>query len=263
MTTLEEMLERALLAGAHYTDEEMRAAERRLSGRLASCREGGTHLGTGRCTGAGSPSKMGSAGMGLSESAGQSLAALCQAVLRAHGSLPTLHQFVSDSMPDPAAARVLGCVLSLAGAEDSAMFWWRYAAGAGDHMASYCLYLQHLSFGEPGEAEIWVTSRTDNAQVSLALRVLRLLRDKFGDDGAVPERLTPLLIYIPASLSFVDDEDVELPLPDPDFVDHIESLTRSYERAFRATHRYPPLPGRCAHSRGGAASHGGRRQQKV
>ncbi|MFH9125735.1 hypothetical protein [Streptomyces globisporus] len=52
-------------------------------------------------------------------------------------------------------ARVLGCILQLAESEESARFWWQYAAGAGDPAASSCLYLHHRALGEHAPARWW------------------------------------------------------------------------------------------------------------
>lgn len=74
------------------------------------------------------------------KSAAGSLRILCEAALTRPGSLNDLNAFISQSMPEPAGARVLGSILHLAASYDSARSWWQYAAGAGDP-AAYCLYL--------------------------------------------------------------------------------------------------------------------------
>ncbi|MFJ6493728.1 hypothetical protein [Streptomyces californicus] len=51
--------------------------------------------------------------------------------------------------------QVFACTLYLAHHPESARFWWRLAAGAGHSGAAYCLYLDHLSFGEEDEARFW------------------------------------------------------------------------------------------------------------
>ncbi|MET9402087.1 hypothetical protein [Kitasatospora sp. NPDC002965] len=52
-------------------------------------------------------------------------------------------------------ARIFGCLLHLAGHPVSACFWWKIAAGAGDRIAAFAIYLQHLERGEFDEAEYW------------------------------------------------------------------------------------------------------------
>ncbi|MGW2690235.1 hypothetical protein ACWC6I_44760 [Streptomyces sp. NPDC001414] len=86
--------------------------------------------------------------------AAQSLAALCEAVLT-HCTPDQLADFLTDQLPQPRAAWILGCALQLAGADDGARFWWQYAAGAGDEAPSYCLYLLHLAHGDIHAAALW------------------------------------------------------------------------------------------------------------
>jgi hypothetical protein len=85
--------------------------------------------------------------------AANDLQTLCETVVTHTGA--ALQNFISDNLPEPPGARVLGCILQLTGAEDSARFWWQYAASAGDSTASYSLYLQHLSLGDPKAAAWW------------------------------------------------------------------------------------------------------------
>ncbi|MFK4070484.1 hypothetical protein [Streptomyces sp. NPDC029674] len=58
--------------------------------------------------------------------------------------------------PEPDAVRVLGCILQLGNVPDAARFWWQFAAGADDHIAAYCLALQHQSLGEDTAAAWWM-----------------------------------------------------------------------------------------------------------
>ncbi|MFI8085379.1 hypothetical protein ACIF6L_31885 [Kitasatospora sp. NPDC086009] len=51
-------------------------------------------------------------------------------------------------------ARVVGCILHLAGHPISAVFWWRLAA-VGDHVSAFALYLHHPHRGELDESEWW------------------------------------------------------------------------------------------------------------
>ncbi|MEU6147722.1 hypothetical protein ABZ848_46175 [Streptomyces sp. NPDC047081] len=59
-----------------------------------------------------------------------------------------------------AAATVSHCaaryVNSLAQEDEGAIWWWQFAAGAGDATAAYCLYLQHLRRGELRDGELWI-----------------------------------------------------------------------------------------------------------
>ena len=65
------------------------------------------------------------------------------------GELLTL----TEQLPGPEGAWILGCLLHLAGAEDGARYGWQYAAGAGDRGASYCLSLHHRARGDDRAAD--------------------------------------------------------------------------------------------------------------
>nr|WP_168723239.1 hypothetical protein [Streptomyces sp. SAT1]ANO42834.1 hypothetical protein A8713_036955 [Streptomyces sp. SAT1] len=88
--------------------------------------------------------------------AAKELAALCETAV-AHCTAAQLVDFLTDQVPEPRAAWILGCVLHIAGADDGARFWWQYAAGADDAPASYCLYLHHLARGDAHAAALWQT----------------------------------------------------------------------------------------------------------
>ncbi|MGJ5761274.1 hypothetical protein [Streptomyces galbus] len=137
---------------------------------------------------------------------------------------------------DP-GARTLGGILHLAGCEDSARFWWQYAAGAADPVSSYCLYLHHRSQGEDRQADWWLrhteitpatlSREATELEIATALHVLTALRR--GRRG-LPEALRALVEYVPAVVGFVDD-DLELPLPDGDLAEIVEEA---------AAHGAPP-----------------------
>ncbi|MET7920070.1 hypothetical protein ABZU45_30190 [Streptomyces avermitilis] len=59
---------------------------------------------------------------------------LCETVL-IHFTASSLQGFVTEHLPEPPGARVLGCIPQLADTEGSAHSWWQYAAGAGDDLA--------------------------------------------------------------------------------------------------------------------------------
>ncbi|GHE50163.1 hypothetical protein GCM10017771_71970 [Streptomyces capitiformicae] len=181
---------------------------------------------------------------GTSAMAARDLRTLCETVL-AHTTPDSLQDFVTEHLPEPPGARVLGCVLQLADAEDSARSWWQYAAGAGDDLASYCLYLQHLVLGD-AEAAAWWREQTKigtrpapefllavpdpgvptayDASFPTVLRALTHL------DRTTPPRRTELvdavMHYVPGAvaLGYVDNPDFELPLPGPDFAENMSVL---------------------------------------
>ncbi|MGW3416757.1 hypothetical protein [Streptomyces phaeochromogenes] len=165
-------------------------------------------------------------------SAADDLQTLCETVITHTGALADLRIFLARALPEPSGARVLGCMLQLSEREESARFWWQYAAGAGDPAASYCLYLHHRALGEHGAADWWHTQHTQTdavadaeagpeVEITTTLRILRALKP---DDSPVPEPVNAVLHYVPAAVAYVDD-DLDLPLPDPDFTDRVRALT--------------------------------------
>ncbi|MEU2856763.1 hypothetical protein [Streptomyces syringium] len=155
---------------------------------------------------------------------------LCRTVVTQ--DLHKLGEFLARRILEPDGALVLGCVLQLAEREDSAQFWWQFAAGAGNRGAACCLYLHHMALGERREAGLWhqqaglenlvpktpeTVNRTD---LNAALRLLEVLRDRDGDFSAAA---SAVIAYVPDALDDIDD--VDLPLPEPEFPQRIEQLT--------------------------------------
>ncbi|GAA2280444.1 hypothetical protein GCM10010145_59620 [Streptomyces ruber] len=99
----------------------------------------------------------------VDDAAAQRLRALCEAAV-AHCAPGQLADFITDQLPAPRGAWILGCVLQLADASDGARFWWQYAAGAGDPAASYCLHLHHLASGDVYAAAFWQEQTGSEAQ---------------------------------------------------------------------------------------------------
>ncbi|MFF8868011.1 hypothetical protein ACF08B_38920 [Streptomyces sp. NPDC015139] len=56
---------------------------------------------------------------------------------------------------DVDGAHVFACMLYLADHPESAQFWWRLTAGAGNSTSAFCLYLLHHGRGESVEADHW------------------------------------------------------------------------------------------------------------
>ncbi len=262
-SSLDQLLAKARLVPAPYTQAEIEAAVERVAARVgARLRPGGRtpHPATPRPEGIPAPQR--------GREAAQNLRTLCETVLAQNDALAHLRLFLARSMPEPPGARVLGCILHLTSREDSAQFWWQYAAGAGDTAATYCLYLHHLALGESGEAHWWhdqadvtpavpgersaeeETEQSAEEEIAIALRVLRTLKT---GKAAVPGPVSAVLEYVPVAVGFVDD-DLDLPLPDPDFADRIQALTvapavpQPHHRCSAA-----PLPERKPGHRGSAA----------
>ncbi len=86
--------------------------------------------------------------------AGRRLVALCEAVLDHHAETAP-RSFVTDRLPDPSGALVVGCALQLAD-DDGARAWWQYAAAADEGLSPYRLHLQHQKYREGKVAGWWL-----------------------------------------------------------------------------------------------------------
>lgn len=62
---------------------------------------------------------------------------------------------IVDAPFDADGALHFGCLLNLAQQPDGALWWWQFAAGAGNATAAYCLHLLHLRRGELRDADHW------------------------------------------------------------------------------------------------------------
>ena len=78
---------------------------------------------------------------------------LCETVLRADDVGVLMAAF--DASYDEVGARVFACLLYLIGRTESALYWWRFAAGAGDALAAHLLAGHHAAAGTVLEARIW------------------------------------------------------------------------------------------------------------
>ncbi|MGI5405169.1 hypothetical protein ACQEV9_00065 [Streptomyces chartreusis] len=63
---------------------------------------------------------------------------------------------VAQNPTDVDGALHFGSLLHLTQETEGAMWWWQFAAGAGNATAAYCLYLHHLGRGELRDAEHWI-----------------------------------------------------------------------------------------------------------
>lgn len=76
-------------------------------------------------------------------------------VLDAARAAASLSRLTDDHPLEAEGALVFACLLHLTGRNDAARFWWRLAAGAGSHVAAYCLCLHHRRYGEYRDADYW------------------------------------------------------------------------------------------------------------
>ncbi|UGY93081.1 hypothetical protein [Streptomyces gobiensis] len=79
---------------------------------------------------------------------------LCDTVLRSN-EIHTLADFAADY--DAAGARTFGCLLYSLGRDESALYWWRFAAGAEDELAAHLLAVHHAAVGFQPDARLWRT----------------------------------------------------------------------------------------------------------
>lgn len=232
------------------TAADIEDAERRVAARVAARRAGTAPPPTTPRTGTIVPGCR-----HLVDETTRDLRVLCEVVVTRPRSLDHLGRFLDTRLPEPDGARVLGCLLFLAGCEDSARFWWQYAAGAGDPIAAYSLCLHHRAAGELEDADWWrqhthLTPATRDSkeateyEITTALRLLAFWRG----DRTLPDSVRAVIEYVPAALAFVD-EDLELPLPVPEsaltaLMDTLTARTRP-QAGSTSTHR--PLPARDEH----------------
>ncbi|MFE1765707.1 hypothetical protein ACFW81_16025 [Streptomyces angustmyceticus] len=158
--------------------------------------------------------------------------------------------FVGHRILDPDGAVTLGCVLQLTARDDSARFWWQFAAGAGEMSAACCLYLHHLSLGETPEADWWRTqmmaemaeaapevpepagpgwegipwSSATWTMMAIGLEDSPPTATATWKHMVLPQAAAAVVSYVPTAIEYVDD--VELPLPPTaGFAERIQELT--------------------------------------
>ncbi|MFD6275043.1 hypothetical protein ACFWFI_05645 [Streptomyces sp. NPDC060209] len=80
------------------------------------------------------------------------VAGLCSTVL-CSVEIETLDAFAADF--DEAGARTFGCLLYSLDKRESATYWWRFAAGAGDALAAHLLAAHHAAIGPNADSRAW------------------------------------------------------------------------------------------------------------
>ncbi|MEU6680321.1 hypothetical protein [Streptomyces sp. NPDC046925] len=181
--------------------------------------------------------------------AAENLRSLCETLV-VHTPASALADFVTEQVPQPRSALVLACLLQLTETGDGARAWWEYAAGAGQAVAAYCLYLHHLSLGEEEVAAWWHGQSADDdytlptepqAQeeevpevewhpgvrqaTSSTATILRVLRNLARTPGRRPHSwaVSQLMAYVPTAVAvgYLRQPDIALPVPGRDFAAQI------------------------------------------
>ncbi|MEU3466131.1 hypothetical protein ABZ721_40140 [Streptomyces sp. NPDC006733] len=184
------------------------------------------------------------------DDAAYDLQTLCETLVTQTAAV-SLSGFLTEHLPQPSGARILGCILHLADAEDGARFWWQYAAGAEDDAASYCLYLHHLALGETHTADWWrqqtradiqpapetvnlpgTTGRAATVDTSLPTVLRTLSRLLNAASRPRTEVVTAVMEYVPNALAdgYAENPDFEIPLPGPHFAEHITAILAATAR---------------------------------
>ncbi|MFI1508162.1 hypothetical protein [Streptomyces sp. NPDC020597] len=199
--------------------------------------------------------------------AARRLHTLCQAVVTV--LCPGDLEFLTDQLPEPDGAWLLGCALNIAGVEQGARFWWQYAAGAGHTTAAYCLSLHHDARGETHAAGFWYDqSGLDDAEDGDTIpvvgshppyddchfdasvpTVLRILSNLHTPDPHRPSRRANVITtYVANAVTrgYARHPGVEIPVPGPRFADRVTYILTATPPATRRPPKkpQPTLPSR-------------------
>ncbi|ANB03991.1 hypothetical protein SAM40697_6897 [Streptomyces ambofaciens] len=165
--------------------------------------------------------------------AAEHLRSLCEVAVT-HASAPQITDFITEQLPGPEGAWILGCLLHLAGAEDGARYWWQYAAGAGDRGAGYCLSLHHRARGDDQTADFWLDQADGDADTdsdagcaASTATVLRMIVQMTADsDRTYSDTTLAVMSYTTAAVSdgYRRHPDVEIPAPGPYFAEMLQVI---------------------------------------
>ncbi|MFH9871617.1 hypothetical protein ACH4NT_36770 [Streptomyces lydicus] len=256
-TPIERALAKVRLEDSTYSTEDIEAAERRVAARVADrLLHGALSFDDAMKPARAQTVRAPSPGCGawqpeeqLRNDAAGALRALCRSLVGHADALHQMATFVGHRILDPDGAVILGCVLQLAARDDSARFWWQFAAGAGEMSAACCLYLHHLSLGETPEADWWRTQMMADlgeaapevpepagtgwegipwssdtwTRMAIGLEDSPPTATVTWKHMVLPQAAAAVVSYVPTAIEYVDD--VELPLPTAGFAERIEELT--------------------------------------
>ncbi|MEV7068570.1 hypothetical protein AB0N97_38190 [Streptomyces collinus] len=169
----------------------------------------------------------------VDDTAAEHLRSLCEVAVT-HASTPQITDFITQQLPSPEGAWILGCLLHLAGAEDGARYWWQYAAGAGDRGAGYCLALHHRARGDHQTADFWLDQTGDHTDTdpdqgcaASTATVLRMVAQLTADsDRTYSDTTLAVMSYTTAAVSdgYRRHPDVEIPAPGPYFAEMLQVI---------------------------------------
>ncbi|GGZ70514.1 DUF6207 family protein [Streptomyces subrutilus] len=187
------------------------------------------------------------------------LRSLCDVVV-ARSTPEQITDFITEQLPAPHGAWILGCLLHLADAEDGARFWWQYAAGAGVAAASYCLALHHRAGGDRHAAAFWHDQAdADRSGIGTCLRILDRLAA--GGRSRRTEAAIAVMSYIAEAVTdgYLRYPEYEIPLPGPYFAECIQIILNVKTTGHRTAHPAEPaigLPARPPSDAGAPAATG-------
>lgn len=127
---------------------------------------------------------------------------------------------IADEPMDADGALHFGCLLNVARHPDGALWWWQFAAGAGNATAAHCLHLFHLGRGELRDADHW-RYQADLLRVGAHPAPLRL---PDGRPGRWPDSHTEALREEVDRLKVDDVDGTQVHHPDHRLADRIEEL---------------------------------------
>ncbi|MEV2255913.1 hypothetical protein AB0I94_36055 [Streptomyces sp. NPDC050147] len=78
---------------------------------------------------------------------------LCTTLLRANDFTSLIAAF--DQTYDAAGARTFACLQYTRSRNETALYWWRFAAGSGDPLAAHLLAAHHSAHGSVSDARSW------------------------------------------------------------------------------------------------------------
>ncbi|MFJ6213239.1 hypothetical protein ACIQGZ_07915 [Streptomyces sp. NPDC092296] len=146
------LLRQARILADEYRDYDPVAARERIAGELEQPRTAAAHRSAATRRTPVAPAHCSSE----QEQAVRDLDLAASLVLGAPQAAASLSRLVDCRRRiDPDGALVFACLLHLAGYDEGATFWWRFAAGGGSRTAAQCLYLYHRRHAEFRDADYW------------------------------------------------------------------------------------------------------------